>query len=183
MDSPVDKLTDIALVAQVVTLHNKRAFDTLVKKYQSGVRRFLLHQTLGDSQLSDDLAQDTFVKAYTHLSSFKGVSAFSTWLYRIVYNVFYDYRRTHHLSVDIDTVEMRQRASAHPDKALQLDLYKALAQLKEVERLCITLQLVEGQPVEQIAKITGLNLGTVKSHLSRGKTKLATYLKANGYDR
>ena len=55
----MSQLNDIALVAQVVVLGNKRAFDTLVKKYQSPVRRFFLHQTLGDEELSDDLAQDT----------------------------------------------------------------------------------------------------------------------------
>ena len=54
---------DISLVAQVVVFHNTRAFDQLVKKYQSPVRRFFLHQTCGDSELSDDLAQDTFIKA------------------------------------------------------------------------------------------------------------------------
>ena len=75
----MSQLNDIALVAQVVVLDNKRAFDTLVKKYQSPVRRFFLHQTLGDEELSDDLAQETFIKAYTHLASFKNLSNFSTW--------------------------------------------------------------------------------------------------------
>lgn len=65
------QLNDISLVAQVVVFKNTRAFDTLVKKYQSPVRRFFLHQTLGDGELSDDLAQETFLKAYTNLSSFK----------------------------------------------------------------------------------------------------------------
>ena len=85
---------DISLVAQVVVFHNTRAFDQLVKKYQSPVRRFFLHQTCGDSELSDDLAQDTFIKAYTNIASFKNLSSFSTWLYRIAYNVFYDYIRS-----------------------------------------------------------------------------------------
>ena len=86
-------LTDISLVAQVAVLGNKRAFDELVRRYQSPVRRFFLHQTLGDSQLSDDLAQDTFIKAYTSIGSFRGIASFQTWLMRIAYNVFYDYCR------------------------------------------------------------------------------------------
>ena len=53
----MSQLNDISLVAQVVVFHNTRAFDQLVKKYQSPVRRFFLHQTCGDSELSDDLAQ------------------------------------------------------------------------------------------------------------------------------
>lgn len=58
----MSQLNDISLVAQVVVFHNTKAFDQLVRKYQSPVRRFFLHQTCGDSELSDDLAQDTFIK-------------------------------------------------------------------------------------------------------------------------
>lgn len=65
----MSQLNDISLVAQVVVFKNTRAFDQLVQKYQSPVRRFFLHLTCGDSELSDDLAQDTFIKAYTNLAS------------------------------------------------------------------------------------------------------------------
>ena len=86
-------LGDIALVTQVAVFQNKKAFDQLVRKYQSPVRRFFLNQTLGDEMLSDDLAQETFIKAYVNITKFKGMSSFSTWLMRIAYNVFYDYHR------------------------------------------------------------------------------------------
>jgi RNA polymerase sigma-70 factor (ECF subfamily) len=62
-----------------------------------------------------------------------------------------------------------------------LDIYHALALLKEEERTCITLQLIDGYDIAGIARITGIKEGTVKSHLSRGKEKLANYLKQNGY--
>ena len=75
-------LGDIALVTQVAVFHNKQAFDQLVRKYQSPVRRFFLNQTLGDEQLSDDLAQETFIKAYMNIGKFRGMSSFSTWLMR-----------------------------------------------------------------------------------------------------
>jgi RNA polymerase sigma-70 factor (ECF subfamily) len=74
----VAQISDITLVAQVAVFHNRRAFDQLVRKYQSPVRRFFLTQTLGDSQLSDDLAQDTFIQAYEHIGSFKAMAEFST---------------------------------------------------------------------------------------------------------
>ena len=67
--------------------------------------------------------------------------------------------------------------------SLLIDLYTALAQLKPDERTCITLQLIDGYDIRQVAKITGLKEGTVKSHLSRGKEKMANYLRQNGYDR
>ena len=177
-------LSDISLVTQVAVFHNKRAFDQIVRKYQSPVRRFFLNLTMGDTQLSDDLAQDTFVKAYTRIGSFKGMSGFGTWLYRIAYNVFYDYKRSLRPTDDIDQPAMRASFSAPAaNTGLKLDLYNAMQLLRDDERTCITLQLIEGQPIDRIAEITGITPNTVKSHLARGKQKLANYLKENGYDR
>ena len=172
--------SDLSLLTQVTVFHNRRAFDKLGVKYQAPIRRFFLNQTGGDSQLSDDLAQDTFVKAYLNISQFRGASSFSTWLYRIAYNVFYDYTRSHRITEQIDqTVALRQ--SNGGDASLRMDLQEALAILSPAERTCITLQLMEGQPIDKISEITDMAQGTVKSHLSRGKQKLAMYLKKNGY--
>lgn len=173
--------TDLSLLTQVTVFHNKRAFDQLVVRYQSPVRRFFLNQTGGDGQLSDDLAQDTFVKAYLNISQFRGASSFKTWLYRIAYNVFYDYTRSHHLTEQIDTAVAMRRTTDTADSSLRLDLQEALAILSPAERTCITLQLMEGQPIDKISEITDMAEGTVKSHLSRGKQKMAMYLRKNGY--
>lgn len=100
----MDNLSDISLVSRVAVFQDRRAFDVLVRKYQSPVRRFFLAQTIGDGQLSDDLAQDTFIKAYTKISSFQSRSSFKTWLFRIAYNVMYDYRRAHHITDEIDNI-------------------------------------------------------------------------------
>jgi len=179
----VADLSDISLVTQVAVLHNKKAFDQLVRKYQSPVRRFFLNQTLGDEQLSDDLAQETFIKAYVNITKFRGMSSFSTWLMRIAYNVFYDDVRSRKQTEDIDTSSAVRQSSKSGDSNLKMDIHAALALLKPDERSCITLQLIDGYPVDQISKITGINENTVKSHLKRGKDKLANYLKENGYDR
>lgn len=111
----MEGLGDINLVSRVAVLNDKRAFDALVRKYQSPVRRFFLAQTAGDGALSDDLAQDTFVKAYTHIASFRGSSSFKTWLLRIAYNVMYDYRRAHRITDDIDSVAAIMPASVSRD--------------------------------------------------------------------
>ena len=179
----MSQLNDISLGAQVVVFHNTKAFDQLVKKYQSPVRRFFLHQTCGDSELSDDLAQDTFIKAYTNIASFKNLSSFSTWLYRIAYNVFYDYIRSRKEMAGLDTTEIDAINSTEQENVGQkMDVYQSLKTLKDVERTCITLFYMEDLSIDKIAGITGIPAGTVKSHLSRGKDKLATYLKQNGYD-
>jgi RNA polymerase sigma-70 factor (ECF subfamily) len=179
----MEAFSDIALVTQVAMFHNKKAFDQLVRKYQSPVRRFFLNQTGGDQQLSDDLAQETFIKAYTHITNFKGISGFSTWLMRIAYNVFYDEIRSRKQTDDIDTTAVKNTSSSTAEAGLKMDIYVALALLKPDERTCITLQLIDGYPIDQISKITGMNDNTVKSHLKRGKDKLAIYLKENGYGR
>lgn len=179
----MSQINDIALVAQVVVFNNKRAFDTLVKKYHSPVRRFFLHQTLGDEELSDDLAQETFIKAYTHIASFRNLSSFSTWLYRIAYNIFYDYIRTRKETSGLEDWEVdASYQTAQRDVGQKMDIYRGLAQLKEAERTCITLYYMEDLAIDKISTITGLPSGTVKSHLSRGKEKLANFLKNNGYD-
>ncbi len=180
----MSELNDIALVTQVAVFHNKRAFDQLVRKYQSPVRRFFLNQTLGNTQLSDDLAQETFIKAYLNITKFRGLSSFSTWLMRIAYNVFYDDVRARKQTEDVDTSisALRQSASSG-DSNLKMDIYAALALLKPDERTCITLQLIDGYPIDQISKITGIPDNTVKSHLRRGKERMTIYLKQNGYDR
>ena len=111
------------------------------------------------------------------------MSSFSTWLMRIAYNVFYDDVRARRQTEDIDTSVVAVRQTAAGDNNLKMDLYKALALLKPDERSCITMQLIDGYPIDQISKITGIAENTVKSHLRRGKEKMANYLKQNGYDR
>ena len=173
------RIDDIALVAQVVVFHRKKAFDQLVVKYQSPVRRFFLQHTLGNEALSDDLAQETFIKAYTKLTQFNGTAAFSTWLYRIAYNVFLDHQRRQQPTPVAQVPENRQQT--HSTSA-RIDLYRALEILNPNERTCITLQLMEGRTLEEIAQITNIAVGTVKANLSRGKHKMAEFLKQNGYE-
>ena len=178
----MSELSDVALVTQVAVFRNKKAFDQLVRKYQLPVRRFFLNQTLGDEQLSDDLAQETFIKAYVNITKFRGMASFSTWLMRIAYNVFYDEVRSRKQTEDVDTSVSAARQTTTASESLKMDIYVALALLKPDERTCITLQLIDGYPIDQIAKVTGIAENTVKSHLHRGKEKMANYLKQNGYD-
>ena len=185
--------TDLSLVDQVAVSGNRQAFDQLVRRYQSPVRRFFLNQTLGDVQLSDDLAQDTFIKAYMNIASFQGRASFQTWLMRIAYNVFYDHTRKEKIKVNsekyasddpcIQGMAVANSSLFTIHSSLKMDLYAALALLKPDERTCITLQLIDGYDIAKIAEITQMKEGTVKSHLSRGKEKMVTFLKNNGYDR
>ena len=139
----VTQLNDNTLVALAAEQHNRKAFNELVVRYQSPIRRFFLNQTLGNEPLSDDLAQDTFVKAYLNITKFRGDSAFSTWLYRIAYNVFYDYTRSNKHTEDLETTEVARRNAEVSDTTVSLDIYEALNRLSNYERICVTLQLME----------------------------------------
>lgn len=173
-------LSEIALTTRLAMFGDRQAFNELVRQNQSALRRFFLHLTLGDQMLSDDLAQDTFIKAWTHLSQYSAKASFQTWLFRIGYNTWYDYLRSQHMTEDID--QAFDQTSTNRDVGLRMDMIRALQQLKPIERTCITLQVIESQKIEEIARITELNANTVKSHIARGKQKLAEYLKQNGYE-
>ena len=84
---------------------------------------------------------------------------------------------------DIDTPAVARQNAQGVNTGLKMDLLNALRILSENERTCITLQLMDGLSIDKIAEVTGMAQGTIKSHLSRGKQKLASYLKQNGYDR
>jgi len=193
------RLSDISLATQVAVLGNRRAFDQLVRQYQSPVRRFFLSQTLGNEALSDDLSQDTFLKAYTHIGQYRGTSSLLTWLTRIAYNVWYDHCRstavrqrsedglaaggTRTSAPAENSALVADTSESGTNAALRSDIYGALRLLRDDERTCITLQLIDGYAIGEISTITGLPQNTVKSHLKRGKEKLANYLRQNGYDR
>ncbi len=173
---------DISLIAQVLLFDNKRAFDQLVKKYQSHVRCFLMRLTAGDRELADDLAQETFIKAYLHLDSFRNLSEFSTWLIRIAYHNYYDYirNRKEWMPMDESIVDQSYYSVQH-DSGQSMDVSAGLQGLKEEERCCIILFYMQDLSIRKIASVMNLPEGTVKSHLSRGKEKLAHFLKQNGY--
>lgn len=87
------------------------------------------------------------------------------------------------LSFDIDSSEVRLKTSVASSSDEHMDLYRALEILTPQERTCVMLRLMEGHSIKRISTITDMSEGTVKSHVHRGKEKLVSYLKQNGYER
>ena len=173
---------DALLVSQVLLLGDRNAFNRLVEAYQSPVRRFFFNLTGGDEELSKDLAQDTFVKVWLNIGSFRSVSMFSTWLYRVAYNTFYDYVRSRKPVVEVDTEILgNMQETEGYNKDVKIDLVRALLLLRAEERTVVLLFYMEDKSVKTISRIMDLPLGTVKSHLLRGKKKLAVYFEHTGY--
>ena len=173
---------DIRWVTQVALFGDKNAFDKLTCKYQSPIRRFFLNLTAGDGPLSDDLAQETFIKAYLNITAFKGISGFSTWLYRIAYNVYYDSVRAQKKYADINEWEIdSQHQTQNEFSAEKMDIYRALKLLRKEEQTAVLLFYMEDKTHPEIAKIMNCPLGTVKTYILKGKEKLSLYLTNAGY--
>ena len=180
----MSKVSDLSLIAQVTTTGSHRAFGLLVEQHQEAVRRFLRRLTNGDVMLADDLAQETFIRAWKGLKSFRGASNFETWLLKIAYRLYLD-SKSNYRETEIDEISEQPSAAgsyAEPSYSLNHDLDIALASLSEPERTCICLQCIEGESIHDIVAITGMNENTIKSHLLRGKKHLANYLRKNGYE-
>ncbi len=171
---------DLELVGLVVATGDRHAFGQLVERYQTLVRAMLTRMT-GNHALADDLAQDAFIKAYRKIGTFTGKGSFKSWLCRIAYTEFLQAARKRK-SADAamerykshQDVEMRE---TNWDSGNALDLDRALAQLSEVERTVIVLCFSSGMSHTEAAEVTGLPLGTVKSHIMRGKAKMRALLE------
>ena len=176
--------SDLVLVSRVVLLNDERAFEQLMRKYQRPVRRYFLMQTNGDEALSDDLAQETFIRAWQHLDSFHGLSGFGTWLYRIAHHTWLNYYARHRELLLLSDPTVRTAAEAVADDApcddeRQQALRRALTLLGDDERTCITLFYLQELSLRDIHAVTGLPVGTIKSHLSRARAKLKDILEKN----
>ena len=162
------------------------AFGQLVTKYQDRLYHTLTH-LLGSPEEAQDVAQDAFVQAFVKLDSFRGNSAFYTWLYRIAFNVAMSHRRRKKptTSVDeakemagvepIDTEGAPERRMLESERAGQV--HEALAQLSTEHRTVLVLREMDGQPYESIAEILDLPVGTVRSRLHRARLQMREQLE------
>ena len=173
----LSKLDEIKLLSQCALADNRDAFGRLVEAYQPRVRRFLLNLTTGDEMLTDDLAQETFIKAYVGIRGFKGLSSFGTWLYRIAYNEFYNHTRRHHEEHVDDIAALGEVSTAAGDAIdASMTVQEAMSHLNENERVAITLFYIEDQPIKQVAKIMQMPEGSVKSLIYRTRDKMRQFI-------
>lgn len=169
------KWDELKLVARCVAGDDRRAFERLVNEHQQPLRRFLLSLTMGDATLTDDLAQETFLKAYMGLRSWQGIARFRTWLFRIAVNEYNAWMRRHHESLSAepppDTADTLTDTAATTEA--RIDVERCLRVLSVSERTAVLLFYLEDKPLKDIARIMDMPEGTVKSHLSRAKSKMA----------
>jgi RNA polymerase sigma-70 factor (ECF subfamily) len=184
-----DKGTDGELVARAQN-GSKQAFELLVRKYQSQLIHFV-GRLVGEADACD-VAQETFIKAYRAIGSFRGESAFSTWLCRIGINTAKNYlvsRRRRPLSQDVDVTEAEHLGHAAdvstqdtPEAELLSDeikhsVFQVINKLPPDLRQAITLRELEGLSYEEIAETMGCPLGTVRSRIFRAREAIDQVLQ------
>lgn len=160
-------------------LNDKAAFSSLVAMHQGKVRSFLLRLS-GDYDLSNDLAQESFIAAFQKIRQFKGKSSISGWIMKIAFNQFLQSQRRENRKNEIkeefkSIVELQE--SVYVDiTAVQLDLEAAMMKLKPEQSAAITLCHSYGFSHREAAEILDLPVGTVKTNILRGKEQLTALL-------
>lgn len=180
MASPPPEPTDTELISRVLVRDDRRAFGELVARHQSAVRGLLRRLTGGDLAQADDLAQETFLRAYRGLRGYRGGAKFSSWLYRIACNVFFSRDRgSREAPVESPALEAGLPAQALLADTLleRYDLERALATLKPRERAALVLTYANELTHEEAAVILDCPVGTLKTHVARAKEKLRLRLE------
>jgi RNA polymerase sigma-70 factor (ECF subfamily) len=176
-----DPASDIELVRQALG-GSQTAYSDLLGRFQRPVFS-LVRRMVGDPGLAEDLAQEVFLKAFRALASFDQSRKFSSWLFKIAHNAAIDYLRKKQL----DTVALETSDSDEPDLVAILPedmaeaLEQALESLRPAYREVVVLRFQEGLTYEEIAEITDLPLGTVKTHLHRARHAMALHLTERGW--
>jgi RNA polymerase sigma-70 factor (ECF subfamily) len=190
---PIDLETvaEARLVVQALA-GSQSAFEQIVGRYQRPVIS-LIARTTGDRALAEDLAQETFVKAFRNLAAFDTTRRLSSWLFRIAHNVAVDaMRRSRRPPGSVDARPIASAGGAHepsvppgPDpverQQLGRALEAALAALRPDQRAAIVLRYENGLSFNEIGAVLGMPEVTARSHVHRARKDLARLLTASGW--
>ena len=167
------------------------AYDELIRRYQERIYATIYHMT-SNHEDANDLTQEAFIKAYRALKSFKGNSSFYTWIYRIAVNKTINFLKQRKNRFHLSLNDLDFNAEHDPDLValvsektprreldlveLQEKLNGAMQKLSETHRLVVTLHDIQGLSHDEIGKIMGCNVGTVRSRLFYARQQLQAYL-------
>jgi RNA polymerase sigma-70 factor (ECF subfamily) len=164
---------------------DKSAFDLLVERHRRQVYQ-VCYRFVGNHEDASDLAQDVFIRAYRALGTFKGQSAFGTWLYRVAVNVCLNRVSARQPAIEpLDGHEHQDKRSERPDAAVLRDerarsVRRAIARLPKKQRATMILRMYHELPHEHIAAILGSSVGAVKANFFHALANLKKLLKEDG---
>jgi RNA polymerase sigma-70 factor, ECF subfamily len=171
------RVTDVVRRAQQ---GDQAAFQALYREHVGRVYALCLRLT-ADREEAEGLTQDAFARAWERLASFRGESAFSSWLYRLTVNVVFLSQRTERRRaarvVTVEDPASLERRGTGPPAGLAIDLERAMARLPPGAREVFVLHDVEGYRHEEIAELTGIAVGTSKAQLFRARRLLRDMLE------
>lgn len=188
------KLDDAELVRRALA-GRQEAYREIVERYQRPVYGLLVRM-VRDAALAEDLAQEAFVKAFAAFPRYDAAHRLASWLFKIAHNVAIDHLRRRPpptVSLTADREDEPSLAAVLPDLAqagpermavasrLARDLEAALARLRPEYREVMVLRFEEGLAYEEIAGVTGLPLGTVKTHIHRARKEMMGILRGAGW--
>ncbi len=178
---------DEALVERVVSTGDKGSFEPLVERFRKPVMK-LLYRMTGDYEGSLELAQETFLRAWNYLGSYRRDMRFHSWLFKIAHNTAVDYMakrrrmQDHETALEDTQVDLKKNGW---EKSVERGMYvqELLIKLREPYKTAIVLRYMEDLSYEEIAQIMETNVAQVKNHLFRGRIYLlesAREVKHNG---
>jgi len=189
LEKILTELADEDLIKEFQENNTLEAYEILVRRYKDPLMNFVYRFT-GDRDVSSDIVQDTMIKFYMNKDSYRSFAKFSTWIYTIAGNLAKNElkrrKRRKIFSLDNDddekSVQVADKNIIQPDKAADSEIkseiiQKALLKVKDVYRDVVVLRDIQELSYEEIAEITGLSLGTVKSRINRGRLQLQKLLK------
>lgn len=150
----------------------REQFINHVEGTQKAFRRFLVALCCGDFALADDIAQDTYLKAYISCEGLINPDKFNAWIFKIGYNTFINHKRSEKIYADYEEARNEMSAETTDSQFQYQELYSALNQLPGKERTSVLLFYMQGYSIKEIAEIEETSQDAVKQHLSRGRNHL-----------
>lgn len=189
MDIKLRELSDEELILEFQKNNTEDAFNILVQRYKNPLTNFVF-RFLGDFEVCNDVVQETMIKVYRYKDSYSSVAKFSTWVYTIAGNLARtEYRRKQRRNIfSINDYGEEHSTFDLPDESYRPDvitdsgikdeiIQKALLKVKETYREAVILRDIQGMSYEEISEILGVNEGTIKSRINRGRAQLQELLK------
>jgi len=173
---------DALLIARVLRNDDRAAFGELVRRHQGAVRGFLRRMQGASGDYADDLAQETFLKAHRSLAHFRGDASFVAWLCAIAANELRAEWRRRQRRAEFLEESVHEFVGAVAAVNGDRDLADALARLPEIQRAALALCFEQGLTHEEAAAVLQCPVGTLKSHVARGKQRLRALLEPGEAD-
>lgn len=154
----------------------RQEFINGVEHSQRSLRRFLASLCMGDTRLAEDIAQETYMKAYMASEKFKNPEKFKFWVFKIAYNTFLTHKRDRKHEWDISEAKSI-KAETNEEPFQYETLYQALASLPERERTAVSLFYLEGYASKEIATLLDISDDAVRQAIGRGRKRLKTLIR------